>query len=111
MGDGARAKEWATRAVLIDPDNISMRYNLACGLLFLNDLDTACEMLEPYFEKVSITQIQHCVIDPDIDPLRGDERFQSMLQGALDRVGATRSMLPGEGRLSAGEAAARMENA
>ncbi|MGZ3195812.1 MAG: TIR domain-containing protein [Croceibacterium sp.] len=111
MGDGARAKEWATRAVLIDPDNISMRYNLACGLLFLNDLDTACEMLEPYFEKVSITQIQHCVIDPDIDPLRCDERFQSMLQGALDRVGATRSMLPGEGRLSAGEAAARMENA
>ncbi len=32
LGEGDRAKEWAERAVLIDPDNLIMRYNLACDL-------------------------------------------------------------------------------
>jgi len=108
MGDRARAKEWAERAVLIDPDNISMRYNLACGLAYLGDLPAVNDMLEPYFDNVSITQLNHCVIDPDLDVMRGDPRFQDMIDGALARLGQARGDLPGEGRLLSSEAAATL---
>ena len=30
LGQHERAKEWMGRALLVDPDNISMRYNFAC---------------------------------------------------------------------------------
>ena len=41
LGEGDRAKEWAKRAVLIDPDNMIMRYNLACDLAVnLGDTET-----------------------------------------------------------------------
>ena len=108
LGDRARAKEWSGRAVLIDPDNISMRYNLACGLAHLGEFDAVNEMLGPYFANVSITQLNHCVIDPDLDAMRGDERFQAMIDGALERLGQTRADLPGEGRLSSTDAAAEI---
>jgi len=109
QNDRVRAKEWASRAILIDPDNISMRYNLACGLTHLGEFEAVNEMLESYFEKVSITQLNHCVIDPDLDPMRGNARFQEMIDGALARLGQTRGDLPGEGRLIAGEAAAEIK--
>jgi len=106
QNDHVRSKEWASRAILIDPDNISMRYNLACGLAHLGETDAVNEMLESYFEKVSITQLNHCVIDPDLDSMRGNARFQEMIDGALARLGKTRADLPGEGRSTADEAAA-----
>jgi adenylate cyclase len=111
IGDRTRAKEWAARAVLIDPDNISMRYNLACGLAYMGDVDGVNEMLLPYFEKVSITQLQHCTLDPDMDLMRENPRFQEMVGMAVARLGVSRSALPGEGRLLASEAAAQMKAA
>ncbi len=102
----ARAKEWVTRAVLIDPDNISMRYNLACGLAHLGDADAVVGLLEPYFARVSLTMLRHCSVDPDMDPMRDDPRFQAMMEEALVRLGAVRADLPGDGRLpSSGSAA------
>ncbi|HTK72441.1 MAG TPA: hypothetical protein VL331_08105, partial [Croceibacterium sp.] len=111
IGDRTRAKEWAERAVLIDPDNISMRYNLACALAYMGDVEGVNEMLLPYFEKVSITQLQHCTLDPDMDPMRENPRFQEMVEMAVARLGVPRSALPGEGRLLASAAAAEMKAA
>jgi adenylate cyclase len=31
-GETEHAREWIKRALLIDPDNMNMRYNFACGL-------------------------------------------------------------------------------
>ena len=40
LGEGERAKEWMSRALLIDPENMTMRYNFACELAnHLNDKD------------------------------------------------------------------------
>ena len=48
LGDADRAREWIDRALLIDPENITMRYNLACALtVYLDDADTALKLLEP----------------------------------------------------------------
>jgi adenylate cyclase len=32
LGERDRAREWTDRAMLIEPDNMNMRYNFACGL-------------------------------------------------------------------------------
>ena len=32
LGEAERAKEWISRALLIDPDNMNVRYNFACSL-------------------------------------------------------------------------------
>src|SRR4029079_5301318 len=42
LGDSERAKEWIKRALLMDPDNFTMRWNLTCALSrFLGDKDGA----------------------------------------------------------------------
>ena len=88
MGEAERAKQWVDRAMLMDPENISMRYNLACSLTMeLQDYDAAIELLEPFFERVSLTQLKHSNVDPDLVPLRVDPRFQALRAKAMARHG------------------------
>ena len=89
FGDQERAREWVRRALLLDPDNLMVRYNLACSLaLELNDLEGALDALEPFFEKVtSTTIIRHLDVDPDLDSIRDIPRFKRMLATAKKRLG------------------------
>jgi len=49
-----RAKEWAERGLLLDPDNVNLRYNFACSLITeFHDFDAALDLLEPVFEKMA----------------------------------------------------------
>ena len=89
IGEEQRAKDWIDRALLLDPDNNIMRYNLACALTTdLKDPDRAIEVLEPYFRTtLGAAHIRHAEVDPDLDPLRDDPRFQQMLSNAKQRLG------------------------
>jgi adenylate cyclase len=89
FGEPERAREWIRRALLLDPDNLQMRYNLACTILRqLGDLDEALNTLAPFFEIVSSTTImRHLEVDPDLDPLRDHPRFNEMLAAAKKRLG------------------------
>jgi adenylate cyclase len=90
LGQGERAKDWMGRALLIDPENLSMRYNFVCALAnHLKDTEAALEMLGPAFEKMGTGLINHAKIDPDMDPLREHPRFKAMLAAAERRVGLT----------------------
>ena len=52
LGEAERAKDWMRRALLIDPDNLLMRYNFACALATsLSDPDAALDMLGPVLER------------------------------------------------------------
>ena len=87
LGDPVRAREWIDRALMIDPENNTMRYNLACSLAtYLKDTEAAIELLGPYFERVSVSELKHCGADPDMDPLRDDPRFQQMAAAASTRL-------------------------
>ena len=89
LGEDDRARDWIDRALLVDPDNILMRYNLACALIAqLNDHDRALEILVPFFEGVvSPTQLKHLDADPDFDTIRDDPRLVEMLVAAKRRLG------------------------
>ncbi len=87
LGQRERAKEWMERALLVDPDNITMRYNFACALAnYLKDKDAALEILRPLFEHIGAGLISHAKVDPDFDCIRDDPRFKEMLAAAERRL-------------------------
>jgi len=88
-GDEDRARDWIRRALLLDPDNVTMRYNVACTLaLKLGDADEAIDALRPYFESATgASQIAHAEADPDLDTLRENRTFKEMLSAAKQRIG------------------------
>jgi adenylate cyclase len=89
LGEAERAKEWMARAMLIDPDNLLMRYNFTCALIaYLNDADAALEMLEPVLVQDPGHNVRTARTDPDLDELRDDPRFQAMLAAAEARLAA-----------------------
>ena len=89
LGDTDRAREWMRRGPLLDPDNLVMRYNTACGFLRrFDDAKEALTALEPFFETVtSTTWIWHAEADPDLEAIRDDARFKEMLAAAKKRLG------------------------
>ena len=89
FGEEQRAREWIQRGLLLDPDNLSMRYNFACTLMVeMHDPDTALDVMERYFERIhSPTPIRHMMVDPDFDSVRDNPRFREMLASAKERLG------------------------
>jgi len=89
LGETERAREWIKRALMIDPDNMNMRYNFACGLsTYAKDADGAIALLGPLSTKMSIGLLNHAKADPDLDPLREDPRFKAMIAAAEARLAA-----------------------
>jgi adenylate cyclase len=87
LGQFERAREWIDRAMLLDPDNLYMRYNLAWPLIaFFDDKEAALEMLEPALAKAGRNLISLAAADRNLDTLRDDPRFQRMLDAAKARV-------------------------
>ena len=89
LGEAERAKDWMNRALLIDPDNMRMRYNFACGLAaWLNDTDRALYMLGPVLERDTGGLVRLASADPNLAGLRDDPRFQAMIAAAEARLAA-----------------------
>jgi adenylate cyclase len=89
LGQTERAKEWMDRALLIDPDNMNMRYNFACALsIHLKETDAALDLLGPVFAKIPIGFLNHAKVDPDLDLIRDDPRFKVMIAAAEVRLAA-----------------------
>ncbi len=86
LGQAERAKDLAKRAMLLEPDNLTMRYNFACGFASLGEPDAAFELLGPVFEKDAAETVNWAKVDPDLDPLRKDPRFEAMMAKAAERL-------------------------
>jgi len=92
LGEAERAREWINRAMLVDPDNLNMRYNFACALSRrLDDTDAALELLGPVFAKWDSGFLKHAKADPDLDGLRDDPRFKAMIAAAEARLAGEKS--------------------
>jgi adenylate cyclase len=86
LGEGQRAKEWATRALLLDPGNMNLRYNLACSMVDLSEFDAAMDLLEPIFQKAQPQGLVWMKNDNDLDPLKDSPRFKAIVAAAEARL-------------------------
>jgi adenylate cyclase len=87
LGEKEKTREWIDRAMLIDPDNLNMRYNFACVLAIMGDREAALKMLRSALSLAGAYQVRIAETDTDFDSIRDDPRFQTMLSSAKERLG------------------------
>jgi adenylate cyclase len=81
IGEKDQAREWASRALSIDPDDVLTQYNIACVYSLMGDIDQAFDLLERLLpnagQELRRGWIKH---DSDLDPLRSHARYQKILE-------------------------------
>ncbi len=82
LGEKDRAKEWVSRALAIDPDDILTQYNAACVYSVLGDIEPAFDLLERLLPHAGHELISGGWIKNDsaLDPLRSHPRYQKVLE-------------------------------
>jgi adenylate cyclase len=92
LGESERAKEFIKRALLMDPDNLTMRWNLTCALSrHLNDKDAAIDLFSTFVDRVPPAMVKYLRLDTDLDPLRDDPRFEELAVRAENRIASEKS--------------------
>lgn len=87
LGEAERAKEWAARALLLDPDSVNLRYNFACTLILdLHDYEAALDLLEPIYASAGADALAWGERDADLDAIRDHPRFKAMVAAAKARL-------------------------
>ncbi len=86
LGEADRAREWTRRAVLFDPDNTRLHYNLGCAMATLGDADAACDLLDGVIDKVNASWLLWMDVDNSLDPIRDHPRFIAVKAKASERL-------------------------
>ena len=79
LRENERAREWVTRARLVDPDNVNLHYNLACAMATIGEVDLALETLAGVALKISPGMMSWLEADTDLDSLREEPGFKAMI--------------------------------
>jgi len=80
FGETARAKDWASLALSLEPDDLLTQYNAACAYALIGEAETAIALLEQAVPRIRgrlRSRIRH---DSDFKSLHTDARFQALLQ-------------------------------
>ena len=88
LGEKERAREWADRALELEPNNYILRYNIACAFIDLGDHDRALDLIEDSLSHLGKDHIRHTQADPDIAVVRDHPRFVRMIADAKARLQA-----------------------
>jgi len=88
LGQADRARAWSARALLFDPDNARLHYNLACAMARLGDADTAVDLIEPWIDQVSHGWLLWMQSDNSLDPIRERPRFVALMARGARRLAA-----------------------
>jgi adenylate cyclase len=79
LGETERAREWAARALAIDPDDIVTRYNLACLNCYFGELEKALDLLVGLLPRANHETKAWVLQDSDFNPLHDHPRWQKVL--------------------------------
>ena len=85
LGDRDESIKWATRASVIDPNNPSVHYNVACVFSQLGEIDRGIDSLEQSIT-TGMAQKEWMDNDSDLDPLREHPRFRELMSRLGSRV-------------------------
>lgn len=88
LGETHRAKDWAERAMLLDPHNRTLRYNMACAMTRLREYDQALDYLENALQQSNREALDWAKADTDLDPLRSLPRYHAIMAETEARVAA-----------------------
>lgn len=80
LGDDQRAREWADRALAIDPDDVVAQYNVACVYSLIGDAEQAIQLLQCVLPRSSYYQTMWFKNDSDLNAIRYDSRFTDMFR-------------------------------
>ncbi len=80
MGRRDEAKAWIDRALSLDPDDNLTLYNAACTCALLGEAERAFELLEKWAPRSGVEGIMWLRADSDFASLRGDPRFERLLE-------------------------------
>ncbi|MGE5142930.1 MAG: protein kinase domain-containing protein [Acidobacteriota bacterium] len=79
LGDRERGLDWTRRAYAIDSEDPGVLYNVACSYSNMGQVDDAIACLEKAVQN-GFGHREWFENDSDLDPLRGDERFQALMK-------------------------------
>jgi adenylate cyclase len=88
LGEKDRAKQWALRALAIEPDDPGVQFNLSCAFARMSEPEQALDQLESCVPKMSPGQINWIKIVPELIPLHHHQRYQSLIARAEARLAA-----------------------
>ena len=79
LGELDRAKEWADRALAIDPEDGLAKYNVACFCSLIGEYDRAIDLLLELLPSATHERKSWIKHDSDLDPIRTHPRFPEVL--------------------------------
>ena len=85
LGEADRAHDWARRAMLFDPDNTRMLYNIGCAMAGLREVDAACDLFDRVVPVVNAGWLSWMEKDTSLDPIRNAPRFIALMETAKAR--------------------------
>ncbi len=88
VGDLERAKEWSRRALLVDPTNLNMTYNIGCGLIKGGEIEWGLDLIEATVNATLQGNLNWIKTDNDLDSVRDHPRFKTMIAEADARLAA-----------------------
>src|SRR5918994_5816650 len=80
LGELDRAKEWAGRALAIDPDDGLAKYNVACFYSLVGEHERAIDLLVELLPDATHERKRWVKHDSDLDPIRSHPRFPKVLE-------------------------------
>lgn len=81
LGEADRTRDWAERAIIIEPDDPYMHYNLACAFALLGENELALDRLELVMGPLSIISLKEFMLkDSDLDVLRDHPRYKELVK-------------------------------
>jgi non-specific serine/threonine protein kinase len=84
IGEREKGLDWAHRAVSMDPHSSVLLYNVSCFFSLAGEHEDAVGYLRKAFEGLGddATITKWARTDPDLDPIRSDPRFKTILEGS-----------------------------